>query len=122
MAGCILYIDDNPNDQRFVQKVLGRLGYTLLVAGDAESGLALARDNRPDLILIDIQMPGMDGLETARRLRSVPHCNQTPMIALTAYSEKYRREEYLEAGFSDYQQKQAGIKPLLDLVKQHLDA
>lgn len=120
MSKTILYIEDNPNDQRFVEKVLGRKGYTLLVAGDGETGVKLAEEHGPDLILVDLHMPGLDGLETARRIRALECCAKSVMIALTAFAEKYKRAVYLEAGFTDYQQKQAGIKPLLDLVTRHL--
>lgn len=120
MSKTILYIEDNPNDQRFVQKVLGRQGYTLLIAGDGETGITLAKEHKPDLILIDLQMPGLDGLETARRMRKLEGCADTIIVALTAYAEKYKRDVYIEAGFTEYQQKQAGIKPLLALVERHL--
>ncbi len=120
MSGCVLYVEDDPNDQRFVRKVLERFGYDVLVAADGATGVRLAQAHAPDLILIDIQMPGLDGLETARRIRALAQCADTPLVALTAYSERHRREAYLEAGFTAYQQKLAGIKPLLDLVRQYL--
>jgi two-component system cell cycle response regulator DivK len=116
----ILYIEDNPNDQRFVKKVLGTHGYELAIAGDGETGIRLAGTYHPDLILVDIQMPDLDGLGTAKRLRAVEGCQTIPIVALTAYAEKYQKATYLEAGFSDYQQKQAGIKPLLEIVRQHV--
>jgi two-component system cell cycle response regulator DivK len=116
----ILYIDDNPEDQRFVEKVLGAHGYELVVANSGQEGIELAASSIPDLILVDIQMPGLDGLETVRWLRGLESCQQTPLIALTAFAEKFQRQAYLGAGFTDYQQKQAGIKPLLALIKRHL--
>lgn len=117
----ILYIEDNPNTQRLVKKVLEKHGYTLVMADDGESGIALAQGNTPpDLILVDVQMPGLDGLETARRLRQIAELSGTPVIALTAYLDRVKREQYLEAGFTDYQEKQAGIAPLLALVRRHL--
>jgi len=116
----ILYIDDNPADQRLVQKVLTSHGYDLVLAGDGESGLKLAESEKPDLILVDVQMPGLNGLETARRLRELPCCQQTPIVALTAYLDQFKRQLYLDAGCTDYQQKQAGIKPLLALVQRFL--
>ncbi|MBN2302933.1 MAG: response regulator [Anaerolineae bacterium] len=121
MAKRILYIEDNPNDQRLVLKVLGSRGYDLDIAGDGETGLTLAAAHPPDLILVDMQMAGLNGMETARRLRQIDALALTPVVALTAYAEQYKRETYLNAGFTDYQQKQAGIKPLLDLVKRYLD-
>lgn len=120
MGGCVLYVEDDPNDQRFVRKVLERFGYEVLIAADGETGVQLAQAHAPDLILVDIQMPGLDGLETARRIRDLAHCATVPLVALTAYSERYRRDAYLAAGFTAYQQKLAGIEPLLDLVRQYL--
>lgn len=119
MTKRILYIEDNPDDQRFVKKVLGTYGYDLLIAGDGEQGIALAEADVPDLILVDIQMPGLDGLETGRRLRAIVG-KEAPVVALTAFIEKYQRQVYIDAGFSDCQQKQAGIKPLLALVDRYL--
>ena len=78
------------------------------------------RAHEPDLILVDIQMPGLNGLETVRVLREVDACRCVPIVALTAYAEKYERQTYIDAGFTDYQQKQAGIKPLITLVQKHL--
>jgi CheY-like chemotaxis protein len=118
----ILYIDDNPNDQRFVRKVLGTYGYDLVIAGSGEQGVELAAATTPDLILVDVQMPGLNGLETVRRLRDIEPCTQTPIVALTAFAEKYQRQAYLAAGFTEYQHKQAGIKPLLALVGRYLSS
>jgi CheY-like chemotaxis protein len=113
----ILFIDDNPADQRFMEKVLVAHGYEPVIASSGEEGIELAAASAPDLILVDIYMPGLDGLETVHRLRSLENCAQTPIIALTAFAEKYQRDTYLAAGFTDYQLKQAGIKPLLALVE-----
>jgi two-component system cell cycle response regulator DivK len=117
----ILYIEDNPNDQRFVSKVLGAHGYTVIVAEDGAAGVKLAEEHKPDLILVDVQMPNLNGLETARLLRELPCCAQTVIVALTAYADQYKRPLYLEAGCTEYQQKQAGIQPLLALVKRYLE-
>jgi CheY-like chemotaxis protein len=117
----ILYIEDNPDDRRLVEKVLTRHGYELLSASNGPDGVKLAGKEKPDMILVDVQMPGQDGLETTRQLRKVESCATVPIVALTAYAEKYKREMYLEAGCTDYQQKQAGIRPLVDLVKRFLD-
>lgn len=120
MTKRILYIDDNPNDQRLVNKVLGARGYELVLAANGQQGIELAQGQPMDLILVDIQMPGLNGLETVRRLRAMEDCAQVPIVALTAYAEKFQRQTYIDAGFTDYQQKQAGIKPLLALVTQHV--
>jgi CheY-like chemotaxis protein len=116
----ILYIEDNEEDQRLVRKVLTTHSYELVTAGDGVSGLALAETQQPDLILVDLQMPGLSGLETVQRLRQIDCCAGVPIVGLTAYAEKVERAACLEAGFTDYLQKQAGIKPLLALVKQFL--
>jgi CheY-like chemotaxis protein len=116
----ILYIDDNPADQRFIEKVLVAHGYEPMIANSGEEGIELTASSTPDLILVDIYMPGLDGLETVRRLRNLECCGQTPVIALTAFAEKLQRQTYLEAGFTDYQRKQAGIDPLLELVKHYV--
>ena len=120
VAKHILYIEDSLNDQRFVRKVLESHGYALTIATNGEEGIKLARDETPDLILVDIQMPGLDGMATAHLLRQLPDCTATPIVALTAYAEKFERQSYLDVGFTDYQQKQAGIKPLLALVERYM--
>lgn len=120
MSKRILYIEDDENDQRLVRKVLSTYGYKVVTAQDGESGLKLAEAQPPDLILVDLQMPGLSGLETMRRLRQIEYCAQVPIVGLTAYAEKFECESYLKAGFTDYQQKQAGIKPLLALVRRFL--
>jgi two-component system cell cycle response regulator DivK len=120
VSKCILYIEDNPSDQRLVRKVLATHGYKIVLAGDGLAGIDQARTTQPDLILVDVQMPGLDGLETVRRLRAIETCAATPIVALTAYTEKFQRAEYIDAGFTDYQQKQAGIQPLLKLVRRFL--
>lgn len=121
MTKSILYIEDNPNDQRFVKKVLSAHGYTVLVAEDGTIGLQMAEQHKPDLILVDVQMPNLNGLETARLLRQIPSCANTVIVALTAHADKYKRPLYIEAGCTEYQQKQAGIQPLLALVKRYLE-
>ncbi len=121
MTKRILYIEDNPNDQRLVQKVLATHGYDLVIASDGVEGVEQAQLCNPDLILVDIQLPGLNGLETVRVLREIEACAHVPIVALTAYAEKFQRETYIEAGFTDYRLKQAGIQPLLTLVQAHLD-
>jgi two-component system cell cycle response regulator DivK len=117
----ILYIEDNMEDQRLVRKVLTTHGYDLVTAGDGEAGIDLAATQCPDLILLDLQMPGLSGLETVQRLRQIEWCAQIPIVGLTAYAEKVERAACLEAGFTDYLQKQAGISPLLALVRRFLE-
>lgn len=116
----ILYIEDNPNDRRLVEKMLTRHGYELVPAPDGPTGIKLAAEGSLDLILVDVQMPELDGLETTRQLRQLKTCADIPIVALTAYADRYKRDLYLEAGCTDYQQKQAGIRPLIELVQRYL--
>jgi signal transduction histidine kinase len=94
----ILYIEDNQDSQQLVQRILGEHGYTVMLAEDGLSGIALAHEVLPQLILVDINIPGMDGHETTTRLRSMVHLNGTPIVALTADVSPEARERALVAG------------------------
>jgi signal transduction histidine kinase len=98
----ILYVEDNYDNQRLVQRVLGARGYRVVIAEDGLSALALARESRPKLILVDINIPGLSGYETTTRLRSLPHLNDTPIVALTADVTPGARERALVAGCDGY--------------------
>ena len=101
----ILYIEDNDDNVYVMRNRLGRLGYTLLVAVDAEQGLAMAMAERPDLILMDLRLPGLDGWEATRRLKAMPETNHIPVIAVSAHAMAGDREKALEAGCDDYDTK-----------------
>lgn len=98
----ILYIEDNSDNQRLVQRVLGARGYTVLIAEDGPAGLNLARETGPALVLVDLNIPGLDGYETTTRLRSLPHLAGTPIVALTADGRPGSRERALVAGCDGY--------------------
>lgn len=98
----ILYIEDNIDNQRLVQRVLAAHGYRVIVSEDGPSGLALARESTPALILVDINIPGLNGYETTTRLRSMEHLSATPIVALTADSQPGTRERSLAAGCDGY--------------------
>lgn len=98
----ILYIEDNRDNQRLVQRVLGARGYQVLIAEDGPAGLAMAREQLPVLVLVDLGIPGLDGYETTTRLRSLPHLHDVPIIALTADSSPGSRERALVAGCDGY--------------------
>jgi signal transduction histidine kinase len=98
----ILYIEDNPDNQRLVQRVLGAQGHTVLLAEDGPTGLALARETSPSLILVDLRIPGLDGYETTTRLRSLPYLQRTPIVAITANDQPGAREQALIAGCDGY--------------------
>src|SRR5882672_7275823 len=98
----LLIIEDNQVNRELITYLLRAYGYELLIATDGEQGLALAQRERPDLILCDIQIPGIDGYEIARRLKGDPALKGIPLIAVTALAMVGDRERILAAGFEDY--------------------
>jgi signal transduction histidine kinase len=98
----VLYIEDNADNQRLVKRILEVRGYTVLLAETGPDGIALAREDTPALILVDISIPGLDGYETTTRLRSMPHLHGAPIVALTADSRTGARERSLVAGCDGY--------------------
>ncbi|PMP78863.1 MAG: hybrid sensor histidine kinase/response regulator [Roseiflexus castenholzii] len=97
-AVTILYIEDNRDNQLLVRRILESRGYALQICEDGPSGIALARESQPALILVDINIAGMDGYETTTRLRSLPHLQSTPIVAITADARPGTRERALAAG------------------------
>jgi two-component system cell cycle response regulator DivK len=98
----ILIIEDNPANMKLASLLLLNAGHTALCAVDAETGLTLARAERPDLILMDIQLPGMDGLAATALLKNDPNTAAIPIIALTAMAMKEDREKTRAAGCDAY--------------------
>ena len=98
----ILIIEDNPANMKLASLLLKNTGHTPLCAIDAESGLALARSERPDMILMDMQLPGMDGLTATMHLKTDPATAVIPVIALTALAMRDDRENCLRAGCDAY--------------------
>jgi two-component system cell cycle response regulator DivK len=95
-----------------VRDVLGHAGYRVLEAGDAERGIALARSEAPDLILMDVQLPGIDGIEALGRLRADAGTAAIPVVALTALAMKQDRERCIAAGFDGYLEKPVSVPAL----------
>src|SRR3954470_545325 len=98
----ILVVEDNPTNMKLVTMVLGRAGHTVIGARDAEAGLTLARDEHPDLILMDIQLPGMDGLQATAVLKGDAATRGIPVIALTALAMKGDEERIRASGCDGY--------------------
>jgi two-component system cell cycle response regulator DivK len=98
----ILIVEDNPANMKLASLLLLRVGHTVLCAVDAETSLTLARAERPDLILMDIQLPGMDGLAATALLKQDPATAAIPIIALTAMAMKEDQERTKAAGCDDY--------------------
>jgi two-component system cell cycle response regulator DivK len=115
----VLYIEDNYHNRRLVRKILESRGYSLVEAEDGLSGLTLARDLKPPLILLDIGLPGMDGLEVVERLKADAHVKDIPVIAVTASAMVGDRERFLEAGCDDYLSKPIQVMDLINKVAAH---
>ena len=98
----ILIVEDNPANMKLATLLLQNVGHTALCAGDAETGLMLARNDLPDLILMDIQLPGMDGLAATTLLKQDPATAAIPIIALTAMAMKEDKEKTRTAGCDAY--------------------
>jgi CheY-like chemotaxis protein len=101
----ILYVEDNDDNIYVVRNRLGRAGYTIVVATDGEQGVALAVSEKPDLILMDLRLPVLDGWEATRRLKAMAETQRIPVIALSAHAMAGDREKALEAGCEDYETK-----------------
>jgi two-component system cell cycle response regulator DivK len=108
----VLIVEDNPRNLKLARDVLDHAGFRTLEAGTAEEGLALARAERPGLVLMDIQLPGMDGVQALGHLRSDPATAGIAVIALTAFAMKDDRERFLAAGFDDYLEKPLDVREL----------
>jgi two-component system cell cycle response regulator DivK len=115
----VLYIEDNYHNRRLVRKILESRGYSLVEAEDGLSGLSMARDLKPPLILLDIGLPGMDGLEVVERLKADAHVKDIPVIAVTASAMLGDRERFLEAGCDDYLSKPIQVMDLINKVAAH---
>jgi two-component system, cell cycle response regulator DivK len=116
----ILIADDRPSSRELLQLVLERAGYAVMEAADGEQALALTRAESPDLVLLDLQMPGLDGYAVLSALRQEARFRYLPVLALTASAMRGDRERILEAGFTDYLAKPAGPELLRETVARLL--
>ena len=113
----ILYVEDNDDNVYMLKMRLERSGFEVLVASDGEEGIALARDQRPDLILMDLSLPVLDGWQATRRLKSSEETRAIPVIALSAHAMPGDREKALEAGCDDYDPKPVKLPSLLAKIR-----
>jgi CheY-like chemotaxis protein len=114
----ILVVDDNATNRRVCRALLAGEGCRIAEAANGVEALAAVRTEAPDLILMDVQMPVMDGLEALRRLLADPGTRAIPVVALTAYAMKGDREHLLQAGFADYLSKPVDIDRFLAVVRR----
>lgn len=119
--GRILVVEDNDRNLKLVRDVLQYAGYDVVEARTGEQGVALATADPPDLVLMDLQLPGIDGAEALRQLRAVPATADIPVVALTAFAMKQDRERTERAGFDGYVAKPVSVRALPDQVRAHLD-
>lgn len=118
-APLVLCVEDNAQNSMLVEKVLGRAGYRVVHAFDGPGALRAAGKERPDIVLLDIHLPGFDGFEALRRLRAMPGLVGVPVLALTADVLIGDRKAILGHGFDDYLPKPYRIDELLAMVEQH---
>ena len=116
----ILIVEDNEKNLKLVRDVLQVKGYTTIEAGTAEDGIVLARARNPDLILMDIQLPGMNGIEARKVLRADPSTARIPVIAVTASVMQQDRKLITEAGFNGYVGKPISLVEFLETVSAAL--
>ncbi|HET7343255.1 MAG TPA: response regulator [Methylomirabilota bacterium] len=116
----ILIVEDNDKNRKLARDVLVHQGYEVLEAESGEDGLRLAGERRPALILMDIHLPGIDGIETLRRLRADEATRAIPVIAVTASAMTHDRQKIMAAGFDGYQSKPISVRPFLAAVREAL--
>ncbi len=122
IAGKILYIEDNPENRLLIRRILQAEGYQVFEAEDASDALHTLQDERPDLILMDINLPEMDGYTLTSQIKSLPGMDNVPIIALTANVMKGDRERTMRAGCDGYIQKPVDVDSLPMLIQGYLSA
>ena len=120
MTKVILIVEDDPKNLTLLRDLLQVSGYSTVEATDGKRGVELAKASKPDLILMDVQMPEIDGLEATRILKADATTSNIPVIALTAFAMKGDKERILKAGCDGYLAKPIDIKGLLKEVAEYL--
>jgi len=119
MEKVILIVEDDPKNLKLFRDLIQVSGYTTLEATDGKQGVELAREKKPDLILMDIQMPVMDGFEATKLLKNDDVTKDIPIVALTAYAMQGDEEKMREAGFDGYISKPIDVPDFLKKVKEY---
>ena len=120
MGHRILVVEDNPQNRVLVKDVLEFYGYEIIEAADGQTGIEMAKSHKPDLILMDIQMPVMDGFTAGKIIRGDPDTKNIKMIAVTSFAMLGDKERIMEAGFDHYIAKPINTRELPDLIKEML--
>ncbi|MGI9450718.1 MAG: response regulator [Geminicoccaceae bacterium] len=116
----ILYVEDNEMNRDMLSRRLSRRGHEVLIAEDGQQGINMANDEKPDLILMDMSLPIIDGWEATKRLKSADETSTIPIIGLTAHAMADDREKCLAAGCDDYDTKPVDLPRLLGKIEQLL--
>jgi|SRR5690606_3738426 two-component system cell cycle response regulator DivK len=119
-SGRILVVEDNPDNMVLIYDILTSLNYTVLQAADGEQGVAMAETELPDLILMDLSLPRLDGWSATQRIKAKPELRHIPIIALTAHALIGDRERALAAGCDDYLSKPINFRALANKLDSHL--
>lgn len=116
----ILVVEDNPKNLKLVRDVLTHSGYEVIEATSGEDGVRLAGETSPDLILMDLQLPGIDGTEALRQIRASDHNPGVPVVAVTAFAMNDDRDRAFESGFNGYVEKPISVRVLPQQVRDFL--
>jgi two-component system cell cycle response regulator DivK len=116
----ILIVEDDPNSRKLLRDVLGVTGYRTLESETAEEGLRLAFEHRPDLVLMDIRLPGMSGIDALKLLRNDTEMQGIPVVAVTASAMTHHTREVMSAGFDALERKPISVSALLNTVRDLL--
>jgi two-component system, cell cycle response regulator DivK len=116
----ILYVEDNEDNVYMLKRRLSKLSWEVLIAGNGEEGIAMARSHLPDLILMDLSLPVMDGWEATRQIKACAETSHIPVIALTANAMAGDKDRALAAGCDDFDTKPIDFPRLLDKIRAHM--
>ena len=117
----ILYVEDNPDNVYMLTRRLKKKGFELIIAGDGQEGIDKAIEESPDLILMDLSLPTMDGWTATAKIKEIEQVKDIPIIALSAHAMPEHRDRAIKAGCSDYDTKPVDIKRLLSKIGQYIE-
>ena len=117
----ILYVEDNPDNVYMLMRRLKKKGFELIIAGDGQEGIDKAIEENPDLILMDLSLPTMDGWTATAKIKNIEGIKDIPIIALSAHAMPEHRDRAIKAGCSDYDTKPVDIKRLLSKMGQYIE-
>jgi two-component system, cell cycle response regulator DivK len=117
----ILVVEDNEKNMKLFRDVLQATGYSTIEATSGEDAIEVARSHEPELVLMDVQLPGIDGVEALARLKDDERTASIPVLALTAQAMSGDRERFLQAGFDGYLAKPVDVGELIEAVREHCD-